>query len=174
MTSDELRVRAAGIMQQAIGMLKQDGSVLQVFFIYTTEPATEIMPMPGWVTNNGRMKQLMARMLHNRVKAGDVEAVFMISDMFISSKVTKEVFDEIERRGLNAEEAAAAGLCESHEALFVMAETPLTCMQLRQIYRRPDPDNPEKVELLGEPEELTGGSFHGRFANYWPEPKSVQ
>lgn len=170
MTTERVRARAREILTTAVGHLRRDGCVTQVFFIHTNELAVEMLPMPGAFTNSTTAKRLVAALLDARTKVGDVEAVFMVCDTFLSSAMTQAQHEEVMRRGLSVEGAAAAGLCELHEALIVTAETPLMLTQLTQRYRR-DAKDQDKVELLGEPEELSNANcLSGRFIGHWPEP----
>jgi hypothetical protein len=92
----------------------------------------------------------------------------------MSDGLTDAVYAEIERRGLSAEEAAAAGLCELHEALVVTVQTPLAGIRLIQNYRRPDAANQHRVELVGEAMELDEeiDGVRGRLSALWLWPSN--
>ena len=168
MTPDEIRLHARSLMEKALGLFKEDAALVQIFFIHTSA-GIEIIPVPGFITQSEAGKEIISRLVRRRVQAGGVEAIFMVSDMFLSNNLTKEQFDEIRRRKLNVSEAAAAGLCTRSEAIVVLAESPLLKLSLRQFYSR-DPMDPDKVELTGEVEELPPqAQAHGRFTGWFAE-----
>jgi hypothetical protein len=167
MTIDELRGLVDGIFAASVRQLQETGDLMQKIHVIKHDGSIDVIVLGGDITNNAGAKSVLGRILHQRVEAGDVEAIIMASDVFWA-----QISDENQKirvaLGLNVEQSAAAGLCEMQEAVVVTVETPIWCHTMRQNYRRVG----DRIELVGEPEMSDDGKWRavsGRFSGYWPQ-----
>jgi hypothetical protein len=168
---EELKRMAEGFGGMALDELRKSGSLMQKFHLIG-EGKIEIICSAGDVTNSEKAKGALAAQLRARIAEGDIEAVVMVSDVWITN-ITPEANKIKSAFRMNVEQAAAAGLCEKREAFICSLESPLYCQLTTQMYRR----EADRVVLDGPPEisvedgrsgEKPNGRHFGRFMSFWP------
>lgn len=173
MTITQLQAFARASLDFAVNCIRETGQLSQQFHLipHNGDCPHDIMVLGGDITNNRRALYLFLDLLRAKVKADNIEAVVMLSDTFITEWMTEEQAREKSRRGLNVEEAEKVGLCQKHEAVMVVLESPIYQQILRQKYRRNPPES-TNVELVGEPEIDDSGTYMTNF-NLFGEPQSL-
>ena len=136
MTVPELRELAQQVMNTSFERLRETGELGQMFFLLKPAGGMEIIVLDGSVTNNEEAKKKLGRELKLRVVAEQIQAVLMVSDVFVSGDMSKEQNRARRILGLTVHQAAQAGFCTVSEAVVVMVETPIYRLHLTQRYRR--------------------------------------
>lgn len=168
MTITQLQAFARAALDYAVDSIREQGSIRQQFHLVGRDDAPiQVMVLDGSITNNPDALAAFFEVLRLKIKTDNVEAVVMLSDVFVTGELTMEQAREKQRRGWNVEQAAQAGLCEKHEAVMVVLESPIYCQILRQKYRR-EPN----VELVGELEIVDSTTYLTNF-NLFREPQSL-
>jgi hypothetical protein len=150
MTIDELKAIAAKTLDWGVQWMLEHGDLAQMFYLVRHDGTQEVIQIDGEVTNSGRQKDFLAADLRRRLATGNYAAVLMLSDTFFASISPEK---ELIRRklGLNVEQAAAAGLCDKHEAVMCTVESSEYQQQSRQEYKREG----EKIVLDGTVKTMT-------------------
>lgn len=172
MTIPQLQEFARAALDYAVDSIREQGSIRQQFHLVGRDDAPiQVMVLDGSITNNPDALAAFFEVLRLKIKTDNVEAVVMLSDVFVTGELTMEQAREKQRRGWNVEQAAQAGLCEKHEAVMVVLESPIYCQILRQKYRREPPESTNAV-LVGEPEIVDSTKYLTNF-NLFREPQSL-
>ena len=146
MTPEKLQVLAREMLDFGVRQIQKTGDLPQTFFLVTRDGGTECWLADGSVTNNENAKDHLELKLRGRIAKGDIEAVMMISDAWITTNLSPEN-DAIRRRlRMTVSEAAAYGLCEKREAVLIHCESPLFILHGHQFYKRIN----GKVEIEGK------------------------
>jgi hypothetical protein len=166
MTTDELKRLAETMLKFGVERMLEHGDLQQMFNLVRHDGAMELVTLDGAISNNARGKDMVAATMRRKLATGNHAAVLMLSDAFWA-RTTPEQEKIRQELGLNVEQAAAAGLCEKHEAVICTVESPFYHQQARQGYRREDGrivlDG--TVETMGsdDPTYKSSGRFFGMF-----------
>jgi hypothetical protein len=138
MTIEQLKELAEAILTLGVDLLKERrGDLPAMFHLVKLDGSHEIIEIEGDLINRSDVKETLARRIRERVAAGELQAVALLSDTFVG-RMTEEN-EKIRRRlGLNVEQSAALGLCERREAVMVALDSPTFRQVITQFYKRED------------------------------------
>lgn len=151
MTIEELLGIAGEVWKFALEDLQKNGSINSTFHLFTRDKSREIYMTDGSI-NNSDFKTQFARMIRDRIAAGDIEGIVFICDTFFAVNLTPEQEKIRVAFGMNLEQAAAAGLCPKREALQMQVESPILRQVRLQEYKRG-----QSIEIMGKLREITEG-----------------
>jgi hypothetical protein len=111
MTIEELKTIADTVLHYGVKMLRCDGDVPMLFHLVRADGTMEFIPVPGAVTNNARAKYLLSEIIKDRIKAGGIEAVIMLSDVWWGF-LSEENYEYRRRMKWSVRECQEHGLME--------------------------------------------------------------
>ena len=168
MTIEDLKAIAQKALDYGIERIRDDGELHMMFHLIDRDGGREMVVCMPDITNSEEAKAAFARKLKERVRAGGVEAVAMVSDTYIAHNMTPA--QEATRRAfrMTIEDCWKAGMIPKREAVSVTLESPIYQQLARQEYRRVDVGGgAERIELVGAPEIISSlPDANGRSAKY--------
>jgi hypothetical protein len=172
-TIEELKAMAQQTLDDGIAQIRDDGELHMMFYLFGRDGTREIAVCMPDITNSEEAKAAFARKLKERVRAGGVEAVAMVSDTYIAENLTPA--QEAIRREfrMTIEDCWKAGMIPKREAVSVTLESPIYQQVARQEYRRVD--GGRAIELVGAPEVTSSiedangksGKYSGRMMGFF-------
>ena len=166
MTIDELKDLSEFVLKSGVETLqKKHGDLCARFHLVKADGGLDIVFIEGDLINQPTAKEIMAREIRRRAAAGELQAVVLLSDVFVGRM--SEQNEQIRRRlGLNVEQSAELGLCKRQEAVMVSLDSPFYRRIVTQDYTR----RGREIEL-GERKEMDdtkpGSRASGRFMSFF-------
>jgi hypothetical protein len=169
-TIEKLQATADAALEFGLKTLREKGGLYMMFHLVRCDGTAEVMVIDPAITASEAAKNSLQKMICARVAAGEIEAVILVSDTYISEEERDAPILRVrEAFGLTLEQAIEMGLMPRREAITVLIESPMYSKVIRQEYRR-TADGAPAIELIGDRLTLdsvrNGAQLSGRFGGY--------
>jgi hypothetical protein len=170
MRIDQIKGLAELMLQNALSRIHEAGTFTPMYNLVRRDGGIDVIGIEGKLMNSRAAKAEISGVIRQRAEASELEAVLFISDTFFGHVTNPDHQRMIETLRLDVEQAHALGLCEKHEAILVVIDTPIYQALIQQTYER----NADKIVLKERRDTSAepGAELSGRMVSYFDKPSA--